>query len=353
MLTRLSVRNFQSLGNVALDLAPFTVVVGASNSGKSALRRALEAVVRNDSATGRLRTGEDLICVDIELDDGTVVGWEKGGKRNAYLLHMPDGSELVQDKPGSTATPEVADLLGLDDLNFVDQFDPPYLLTEQPAQAAKALGALTNVTVLYDGIREATKRQRAHDATGKTLEGQLATATAELAGYAHLPQEGADLELASQALEAARAAGQTYATVKQALDAAARDEALVVTAESVLATTVDAAPAEALLAETGAALSTAGLLAVAADRARADAIAAAVELPPAPALPADLEDAVAHAQRLAAALSTATTDAHACQTASAAVEAAQIELTEATALLADVATCPLCGSTEGHLEAAL
>lgn len=354
MLTHLRVRNFQSLADVELELAPFTVIVGPSNHGKSAIRRAIESVVDNAPATGRLRTGADTITVELTTGTGAKVAWEKGSKRNAYVLLGADGTTVVQDKPGASATPEVTAMLGLDGLNFADQFDPPYLLTETPSAAAKALGELTNITVLYDGIREATRRQRSHQGTAKTLTAQLDTATTELATYGHLPAEGQRLEAAATALGAAKEAERSWAVLNLAATDAANLVARIAQADDVLAGLPD--PTAALLAISHAERAIADYEAIGAAEAIACERAAYVrswsDLPPLPELPADLEAAVTTAETLATAVIQA--DAYRrhverCQSEALAQEGTE---TNAQQALAAIDACPMCGATTGHLELA-
>lgn len=347
MLTRLSVRGFQSLADVTIELAPFTVVVGPSNSGKSAMRRALVALSTNAPASGRLRDGATTIEVLAELDDGSSVLWEKGPKRNAYTVQLADGDVLVQDKPGAKITPEAAEVLALDALNFADQFDPPYLLAETPGSAAKALGALTNVATLYDGIREASRRQRAHEARGRTLQGELELAEAELASYAHLPAEGQHLATTAELLAAAKEANDTYASLFNALAGAERFSETITAATAALATTVDPEP---LLAELDAVLEllrTAAATTAAADQADHLAQRLLADLPPEPAWDDLLLPAAERAAAYAVALQSEALIRDAIGAAVQTAEAAEAELATVEAELAAIDQCPLCGSIGG------
>ena len=56
MITKLAVRGFQSLQNISLELGNITVIVGHSDSGKSALLRALEKASFNESGSSFLTT---------------------------------------------------------------------------------------------------------------------------------------------------------------------------------------------------------------------------------------------------------------------------------------------------------
>jgi len=53
----ISCKNFQSLQDVEIELGKFTVIVGASSSGKSALIRAIEAIASNSLNSDNIMQG--------------------------------------------------------------------------------------------------------------------------------------------------------------------------------------------------------------------------------------------------------------------------------------------------------
>ena len=163
-LTKLTVENFQSLEKIELDLAPFTVVEGSSNSGKSAVLRALKAVVRNVHSPSAVRVGAKQFTAQIGLDNDVAVAIERGPSQSTYRVLLPDGEEAVFTKAGRTVPEEVQKVLGLPspegpDLAFSSQIDPPFLLAETGSTAAKMLGDLTNVSRLHAAAREANRRR--------------------------------------------------------------------------------------------------------------------------------------------------------------------------------------------------
>jgi len=343
VIERLRIRGFQSLEDVDLSLGRFTVLVGPSNSGKSAIRRALEAVTTNAAPAGRLRTGADQITVEVDAGPWCSVVWEKGPKRNAYTVTTETGT-VVQDKPGSTATPEVAAVLGLDADNFSDQFDRPFLLGETPSAVAKALGELTNITVLFDAQREASRQRTEHGRRATTLAEQLDRATTELASYDDLPEEDRQLRAIAAQLATTKAAQDDWVRLAHALRAArqARD-ALATTSDS-LAALPDPTEALRLLAQAEQARAGAAKLRLRADAAAHYASQATEELPEAPELPPDLSIAVAYSQTLQTALRSAQalaidTEGHALQ-----IELAGRDKAEALSQLTTFDTCPLCGA---------
>jgi AAA15 family ATPase/GTPase len=46
MITHLTVQNFKCLGDVSIDLAPFTILIGANDSGETSLLDAISLLGR-------------------------------------------------------------------------------------------------------------------------------------------------------------------------------------------------------------------------------------------------------------------------------------------------------------------
>ena len=156
MLNHVSIKNFQSLRNVELELGKFTVILGESGCGKSAFIRAALKLSRNDAVAG-ISSGEGwshlppkVANAEVTLDvDGHTVKWIKG-KSNSYVI---DGQPL--HKVGRSCPDEVQDILKMRELtfdgtdryhlNFAQQFDMPFLLDDSGSKVAKILGEITNV----------------------------------------------------------------------------------------------------------------------------------------------------------------------------------------------------------------
>lgn len=344
MLERVRIKGFQSLADVDLELGPLTVIVGRSNSGKSALRRAVEAVIDNAPTTGRLRTGADHMVVELTTEAGTVT-WTKGGKgTNVYRV-----GELVQDKPGSTITPEAQAVLRLTPANFSDQFDKPYLLGESPSKVAAALGELTNITVLFDSIREANRRAKAHASAAGTLKGQLEAAETRLAGFSDLPGEAQALHAQAALLATAKDAERAWATAAQAARAAQARQEQADAAEQVLAQTVDPRPAAAHLEKADTAAQLLQRFAATANAARQWAATAAKELPPEPPDLTEAQATANEAARLADLLGYAREMVAQAHNYGQLADNMADDIAAAQAQLAQYDTCPLCGTVGVHL----
>lgn len=163
LIDRLKVTDFQSIESADIELGKFTVIVGPSNSGKSALLRALKAVVRNVNTPSAVRAGKGAFTSTVVFD-GSAVAIERGKSQSTYKVILPDGTEDVFTKSGRAVPEEIQGLLRLPDpegpdLTFSSQIDPPFLLAETGTVAAKMLGDLTNVSRLHAAAKEANRRR--------------------------------------------------------------------------------------------------------------------------------------------------------------------------------------------------
>lgn len=156
---KIHVENFQSLKDASIDIGPLTVLIGSSDSGKSALIRALSLLHRNSGGLELVRHGTDKLKVSQTLTDGTVISIEKGKGINTYTVGDQKFSKVGRDIPLEVSEKLRTAVLVLDkdssiDLTFARQFDPPFLLTESSSVVTKAISSLSGINIVYSAIRE-------------------------------------------------------------------------------------------------------------------------------------------------------------------------------------------------------
>lgn len=169
---RLYIQNFQSLADVDLELGPLTVLVGPSNSGKSAVLRAVRAAVHNvsrpDVIVRRGKTKATIALGPFNLsgfpEDAFVLVFERGKSLSRYTIKRANGDPLVYAKAGTTVPDDIAKIIRIaevegEDLNFALQHDRPFLLDAPATKVAKVLGDLTGINVLFEAVREANRRR--------------------------------------------------------------------------------------------------------------------------------------------------------------------------------------------------
>lgn len=221
----LHVRNFQSLHDVKLELLPFTVIVGKSSSGKSALTRAIRTLVSNRRGTEWITHGERTAAISATTNAGTVTltrSRTSSSSDNAYRILPADdpAQERTYAKLGGDTPEDVSRFLGIDSnspINFAGQFDKPYLLDESTAEVARTLGALTNVNVIFEGARESNRRKLTAAQTLKTRASDLDSIKARIPEFRALKGQDEALTQAEALIAKARELERSIARITQAL----------------------------------------------------------------------------------------------------------------------------------------
>lgn len=194
MITRVELKGFQNHKHLALDLGSFTVLSGPSNSGKTAVLRALAAMLRNDSAGDFLPWDGSAknISVKVFLEDGHEVHWEKG-KDNQYTITRPDGKVSAYKKVGASVPEEVMEVLRIGPIvmedgtkahvNLHEQQESPFLLMDTPGYVAKVFGELTSAGKLFSAANEGNRRTREEKKLRTLREADITSTQAELTAY--------------------------------------------------------------------------------------------------------------------------------------------------------------------------
>jgi DNA repair ATPase RecN len=216
VLTNVEVENFQSLKKLSLQLGWFTVVTGATGSGKSAVFRAVRLLAFNARGNSYISRGAKSCKVASgDQEQGWAAGIERGAARgkDAYRVSrmvnhptQPDGyldepETDVYTKLGGEVPPDVTHLLSLSEINFAAQFDRPFLLDSSGGEIARVLGKLTNVTLLFDAAREAERRRREVMGDLKRAEANLVSLTEQAQRFRGMRERQAAVSEAESALE--------------------------------------------------------------------------------------------------------------------------------------------------------
>lgn len=133
-MVNLSIKDFQSLSKVGIKVEGFTVIIGESSSGKTAIFRALYAAVNNRFRPSHIQNGKEFAYVILDF------GGEKKLKVRKGLSGSPDIilGNLQFNKLNRSVPQEVQDFVNFGDLvvgsesyalNFHPQFSKPLLLS--------------------------------------------------------------------------------------------------------------------------------------------------------------------------------------------------------------------------------
>lgn len=137
MIQSLHIKNLQSHKDSHLDFCEgVNVIVGPSDSGKSAILRALRWLVKNRPQGDVLRShwgGETEVSItfhesEIEVDPEVT---RTKGKTDEYTMNGNSFKALRGDVPQ-----EIQDVLNMTDINLQRQLDSPFLLSNTPGEVA-------------------------------------------------------------------------------------------------------------------------------------------------------------------------------------------------------------------------
>ena len=147
-MQRIQINNFQSHKNTNIDLHPgVNVIVGSSDSGKTAIIRALRWVMWNRPLGNAFRSswGGDT---SVTLDLGNRVIERSKGKKDRYRIdneqHTAFGSEVPK---------EVSEALNLNEINLQSQLDSPFLVSNNPGEVARHFNRIANIDTIDSSLK--------------------------------------------------------------------------------------------------------------------------------------------------------------------------------------------------------
>ncbi|MDX9917834.1 MAG: AAA family ATPase [Gudongella sp.] len=197
-IKKVELENFQSHKNTEFNLEQgLNVIVGPSDSGKTAVIRALKWALYNEpSGDFFIREGEKDCSVTVEFSDGTLIQRYRTRSKNGYLLIDSYGEELRLEGIGSGVPEEIQAATGISKIsldsesdaaiNLGEQLEGPFLLSEKTATRANAIGRLVGVNLLDDALREVLRDTRNLNLIRKDTGEQLADLEKEIAEYDYL-----------------------------------------------------------------------------------------------------------------------------------------------------------------------
>jgi len=144
------IKNFQSIEECELDIPEkgFTCLVGPSNIGKSAIRRAIECLLYNKSEKSFVRTGTDSCSVKIILDDGTNIEWVRDKKSSSYVIDGETYSKLSKGVPQILLDKGFKELVLNKDhysVQVASQFNNIFLLNQSGSKVTEVFSNLGNL----------------------------------------------------------------------------------------------------------------------------------------------------------------------------------------------------------------
>jgi len=181
MIKSITLRNFQIHKDLTIDLSESVTITGATDSGKTAILRALDWVFYNTPLGKKYNTyGEDECVVTIVVDDHTIQRI-RSKKENKYVV---DGVELTAF--GNKVPKQVTDILNLSTTSTKRQDDPRFLVNDTPSEIGKKLNEIVNLTIVDSTIRNIKLDVKRHRDQVRTLNKQNKEYTERIKGLSYL-----------------------------------------------------------------------------------------------------------------------------------------------------------------------
>jgi len=178
-IEKINISNFQIWDDVEIDFKNFNVIKGSSNSGKSAIVRAINMALNNDWHKSWLRKNESRTTVRLDFEDSSYIERNRGNV-NSVSIKRKDKEEETWSGFGSTYPQEVENFLNIGEENCSYQFDSHFFLSLSPPKRALTLGTFSDLQTIDSVLENVQKNIRDNETTIKSLDLNLNNNSIEL-----------------------------------------------------------------------------------------------------------------------------------------------------------------------------
>jgi DNA repair exonuclease SbcCD ATPase subunit len=195
MIKKLRMKGFQSHADTRIEFDEgVNVIIGQSDSGKTAVLRALDWVLNNrPQGDDFRREGDDLTLVTAVLTDGLVRRWKRKTVENAYSLGK-EGPEYQEFKAfGASVPDEIAKTVNMQAVNWQRQLDSPFLLSETAGEVARRLNEIVKLDAIDRGMSRVDSLSRKTQAQIKALQDDVSQTEEQLKSFEYLDQMEKDV----------------------------------------------------------------------------------------------------------------------------------------------------------------
>jgi exonuclease SbcC len=205
MIKKLNILNFQSHKSSTFDFSPgVNVIVGASDSGKSAIIRALRWLIWNRPVGDSFRshwggqTSVEIVVPErnsIEPGthkDQTTLMRTKNENTNQYFLN---GTDNVFKAFGNDVPQPIQEILNLDETNLQRQGDSPFLISNSPGEVSGFFNRIAKLDKIDSSLRHITSQARTLTGQIKSDEVRLQSLKTESERYEYLNKAETRLEI--------------------------------------------------------------------------------------------------------------------------------------------------------------
>ncbi len=142
MIKKLNITNFKSHKSTAIEFDPnVNIFIGETDSGKSALLKALRLLFQNKPSGFNYRTHNTKGEVEVaaEFEDHIIKRYRTNSKNQYHL------DDQVFDAVSKTIPEEISTILNVSDINIQRQLDSPFFLSMSGGEMARYMNDVVNL----------------------------------------------------------------------------------------------------------------------------------------------------------------------------------------------------------------
>lgn len=195
MIKSIKILNFQSHEKSKLDFSPgVNVIVGRSDSGKTAIIRALRWLSWNRPSGDSIRSHwGGATNVLVETEEGIVR--RSKDKKDSYELLLKGGKDLVFHAFGTNVPQEINTFLNLSEINLQQQLDSPFLLSSTSGEVAQHFNKVARLDKIDSGLQNVQRWIRELEQNIKFRTEQLSKQREEIKTFDYLDKFEAEVEV--------------------------------------------------------------------------------------------------------------------------------------------------------------
>lgn len=186
MINQIEIQNFKSHKKTILELSPrVNVIVGPTDSGKSAIIQALRWLITNRPSGDSFRSswgGMGTIC-GVVLDEGQNITRIKSSAENMYRLDSVDFRAIKTDIPE-----EIVQVLNLNEVNLQTQFESHFLLSKSAGEVAAHFNKVAHLDKIDEGMKTIQSWLSTEKKSLEAAERELSEFEEELKQFDILPE---------------------------------------------------------------------------------------------------------------------------------------------------------------------
>ncbi len=159
MITSVHIKNFQKHKDLKLEFTNgINVITGESDTGKSAVIRALRWVLENRPSGNKFKTKGTAPSTSVNVDliiDGEEITRTKSTSKNEYFFQGETFKAMGSDVPES-----ISNFTNISSLNIQRQFDEHFLFQYPDSKVSKMINDVSGMEEIIHALEETNRRVR-------------------------------------------------------------------------------------------------------------------------------------------------------------------------------------------------